>query len=69
MSFKTVLRLISLIMFLIAIIFVSFALTHPEWGTTFYIGNFKIGADIWRIFYLVYIVIMVTLFALSCRKK
>lgn len=69
MTTKRILRYISLVMLLIAIVFVCFALSHPEMGTTFYIGNLKIGSDIWKIFYIVYIAIMASLFVLSFRKK
>jgi len=58
-------------MFVVAIVFLGFALTHPEFGTTFYIGPLKIGSAIWRAFYIVYALIMAGLFTASffCDKK
>ena len=69
MKLKSVLRLISFVMLIVAIIFLAVALTHPELGTVFYIGNIKIGAEIWRVFYAVYVIAMVVLFGISCCVK
>ena len=69
MKLKNILRLSSLIMLVIAIVFLSYALTHPESGTVFYIGGLAIGSAIWRAFYLVYTGIMVALFAVSFFVK
>lgn len=69
MKLKSVLRLISFAMLIVAIIFLVVALTHPELGTVFYIGNIKIGAEIWRVFYAVYVIAMVVLFGISCCVK
>ena len=69
MKLKTALRLISFAMLIVAIVFLAVALTHPELGTVFYIGNMKIGAEIWRAFYAVYAVVMVALFGVSCCIK
>ena len=69
MKAKNVLRLVSLVMFIIAIVFLSCALAHPELGTVFYIGGLKIGSAIWRALYLVYAVIMVALFVGSFFVK
>ena len=70
MKLKSVLRLIGFAMLIVAIVFLAVALTHPELGTVFYIGNIKIGSEIWRIFYAVYAVVMVALFGVSwCIKK
>ena len=60
-----VLRIISLIMFVVAIIFVACALANPALGRTFYIGNIAIGAEIWRVFYAIYAIVMAILFILS----
>ena len=62
---KKILRIISGVMLIIAVVFLSIALTHPEFGTVFYIGNLRIGAAIWRAFYLIYAVVMVGLFVAS----
>ena len=60
-----VLRVISLIMFVVAIIFIACALANPALGRTFYIGNIAIGAEIWRVFYAIYAIVMAILFILS----
>lgn len=62
---KTVLRIISLVMLIIAVVFVFIALSCPTCGSVFYIGSFRIGADIWRIFYAIYVIVMAFLFLLS----
>lgn len=62
---KKTLRIISGIMLLVAIVFFSFALTHPEFGTVFYIGPLKIGSTVWRTFYALYAITTAFLFALS----
>ena len=60
-----VLRVISLIMFFVAIIFIACALANPAWGRTFYIGDLVIGAEVWRVFYAIYAIVMAILFVLS----
>ena len=69
MRLKSALRLISFAMLMVAIIFLAVALTHPELGTVFYIGNIKIGSEIWRAFYAGYAIVMVALFGISCCVK
>jgi hypothetical protein len=49
-------------MFAVAVIFLAFALSHPEYGSVFYIGNYRIGSTIWRIFYVFYATIMIGFF-------
>lgn len=67
---KKILRIISGVMLIIAVVFLSIALTHPELGTVFYIGSLRIGAAIWRAFYLIYAVVMVALLVASfCVDK
>ena len=67
---KKILRIISGVMLIIAVVFLSIALTHPELGTVFYIGSLRIGAAIWRAFYLIYAIVMVALFVASfCVDK
>lgn len=51
MSMKKRLRIISLTMLIIAIIFVLCALSNPQLGHAIYIGNFRFGADQWRVCY------------------
>ena len=62
---KKKLRIASLIMLVIAVIFVYCALACPTLGRVFYIGNFRFGAEQARICYAVYAVIMVLLFIAS----
>ena len=69
MSTKLVLRFCGLIMLLVAVIFLAYALTHPESGSVFYIGNIKIGSDVWRVFYVCYAVVMIFVFVASFFVK
>jgi len=62
---KVILRIVSGVMLVIAVFFLSFALNHPEFGSVFYIGRWEIGASVWRAFYLVYAITTVFLFVLS----
>ncbi len=62
---KTRFRLISLVMFLFAVVFAAAALSNPALGRTIYIGTLRFGAEQWRICYLVYIITMIILFAAS----
>lgn len=52
MKLKIILRVVSLFMLIIAIAFLIFALSHPQLGSVFYIGDLAIGSDIWRVFML-----------------
>ena len=69
MKTRTKLRLISLAMFVVAVIFVFCALACPTLGRTIYIGDFKFGAEKWRFCYKVYAVVMVALFGISFFVK
>ncbi len=69
MKKRTVLRLISLAMFIVAVIFVVCALSAPNLGRTFYIGSIAIGVKVWRAFYGVYAVATVGLFVGSFFVK
>ena len=60
-----VLRIVSLVMFVIAIVFIACALANPALGRTFYIGDIAIGAEVWRVFYAIYAIVMAILFVLS----
>ena len=60
-----VLRIVSLGMFAVAIIFIACALANPALGRTFYIGEIAIGAEVWRVFYAIYAIVMAILFVLS----
>ncbi len=69
MSKRTLLRLISLIMFIIAVVFVFIAISAPTLGKTIYIGDYAFGAEQWRVCYAIYAVIMVVLFIASYFVK
>lgn len=62
-------RLISLVMFVIAVIFVLCALSNPGLGRTLYIGNWRFGAEQWRFCYKIYAFVMVGLFGASFFAK
>ena len=62
---KYILRIIAGLMLIAAIVFVCCALANPGAGKTFYIGNWKIDATVWIVFYKIYLAIMVLLFAIS----
>lgn len=62
-------RIISLVMLVIAIVFVACALSAPNLGHTIYIGSYKFGAEQWRICYAVYAITMVALFISSFFVK
>ena len=62
---KRKLRIISLIMFVIAAVFVAAALSNPALGHVIYIGNTAFGARQWRICYAIYTAVMIYLFIAS----
>ena len=65
MKARRTLRLISLVMLIVAVVFIFCALSNPALGKVFYIGSIKIGADIKRAFYAGYAIVMVALFGIS----
>lgn len=69
MKTKTKLRLISLAMFVVAVVFVFCALSCPTLGRTIYIGDFAFGAKEWRLCYKIYAIVMVSLFGVSFFVK
>ena len=69
MKARKTLRLISLVMLIVAVVFVVCALSNPALGKVFYIGSIKIGADIKRAFYAVYAIVIVALFGISFFAK
>lgn len=69
MKTKTKLRLISLAMFVVAVVFVFCALACPTLGRTIYIGDFKFGAEQWRFCYKVYAILMIAMFGISFFVK
>ncbi len=66
---RVFMRVLSLIMFVIAVVFVIIAVSVPTLGSVFYIGNFRFGAEQWRVCYVIYVVIMAALFAGSFFVK
>jgi hypothetical protein len=69
MKKRKILRLISFLMFVIAIVFVLIALSCPTCGSVFYIGPLRIGSEVWRAFYKLYVLVMAGLFAASFIVK
>ena len=69
MSRKVRLRLISCIMLAAAVIFVLCALSAPNLGSAFYLFGLRIGVEVWRACYVLYMVVMVGLFAASFLVK
>ena len=66
---KKKLRIISLIMLLVAAVFVAAALSNPALGRVIYIGDLRFGAEQWRFCYAVYVIIMIALFITSFFVK
>lgn len=62
MKKSKLMRLISGIMLLVAVIFVFCALSNPALGSTIYIGSWAFGAEQWRVCYQIYVVVMLVLF-------
>ena len=61
-----------MLMLIVAAVFVAMAISAPQMGHVFYIGRFKVDAQVMRIFYLVYLIVAVTLLIASFlikRKK
>ena len=69
MKTKTKLRLVSLAMLMVAVIFVFCALACPTLGRTIYIGDFAFGAEQWRFCYKIYAIVMIALFISSFFVK
>ena len=69
MKTRKLLRRISLVMLIIAVIFVFCALSNPALGHTIYIGSFAFGAKQWRVCYAIYLLVMAGLFLASFFVK
>lgn len=69
MNARKTFRLLSLVMLIVAVVFVSCALSNPALGNTIYIGRFVFGAEQWRFCYKVYVIVMVGLFVTSFFVK
>ena len=66
---KKKLRLASLAMLIIAVIFVICAISCPTCGRCFYIGGFYVSARVYRSLYQIYLLIMLALFTASFFVK
>ena len=69
MNNRKKLRLISFIMFVVAVIFVICALSCPTCGSTIYIGSFALKAEHYLMGYAIYVVLMIALFVASFFVK
>lgn len=69
MGKRKTLRLISLAMLVLAVLFVLCALSNPALGHTIYIGSFAFGAKQWRVCYALYVLVMAGLFLASFFVK
>lgn len=65
MSRKTKLRLASLILLLIALVFLFCAVSCPTLGHVFHFGPFRIAAEQRQVFYRLYAAVTVGFFLLS----
>jgi len=63
------LRIISLIMLIVAIVFVYCAISNPALGSVFYIFGIKISVEALKVFYKAYISLMVMMFIASFFVK
>ena len=69
MKTRRALRLCSLVMLIVAVVFVLCALSNPGLGRAVYIGSIRIGAEVKRVFYTAYVVVMVALLGISFFVK
>lgn len=66
---KRVCRVVSISMFIVAVIFIGYCFLHPEAGSVFYIREFRVGSAEMNVVYGIYAVTTVTIFCLSFVKK
>jgi len=69
MKKSKLMRLISGIMLVVAVIFVFCALSNPALGSTIYIGTWAFGAEQWRLCYKISVGIMLVLSLGSFFKR
>lgn len=69
MNKRSILRWISGMMLVAVIVFMWIAVSCPTLGRMVYIGNYRFGAEQWRVCYAIYIFVMVLLFAASFFVK
>lgn len=65
MNRRTLFRCISLLMLIVAVVFVLCAMACPTCGRTIYIGSIAIGSDVWHACYALYAAVMVDCFLFS----
>ena len=65
MNKRKILRGVSLVMLVIAAVFVAVAVQNPQLGTAIRVGDLTFGAEAWRVCYAVYVLVMAGLFAAS----
>lgn len=65
MSRRKILRSISLAMLVAAAVFVAAALQNPQLGTAIHVGDLYLGAEVWRVFYGLYLLGMAGVFGAS----
>ncbi len=56
-------------MLIVAVGFVLCAMSNPGLGRVLYIGSVRIGAEVKRVFYTVYVIVMAVLFGMSFFVK
>lgn len=66
---KRVCRVVSISMFIVAVIFIGYCFLHPETGSVFYIREFRVGSAEMNVVYGIYAVTTVMIFCLSFVKK
>lgn len=69
MNTRIVLRVISLIMLIVAVVFIVIAASVPTLGKVIYIGKFYFGPEQWSVCYAIYAMVMVGLFLASFLMK
>lgn len=62
MKKKMVMRLVSLLMLIAAVVFVAIALGNPQLGRVIWIGPFRFGVKEWYVCYGLYLFVMIGLF-------
>ena len=69
LSKRRILLSISLVMLVIAAVFVAVALQNPQLGTAIRVGSLTFGAEAWRVCYAVYLLVTAGLFGASFAVK
>ncbi len=69
MSRRWTLRIISIVMFIVGFVFFWIAIHCPTLGVDIYIGSYEVTVEQVRLFYKLYIVVMIVLFVVSYIVK